>query len=277
MLLNRTVLSLAKLASKDESRYTLLAIAVEKDIAAVMQGHYLVTVTHPKYSGDAPIEQSYPVTDGLTHRTIKDSEVVLVHKDAALAALKSLPKKSNIPILANAAMSEDGRLVTNDLAAVASFKHEVGGTFPNWRQVVPDAPVAFDVCLDPTYLELLMKFFKESLGDARNKTVRLTLYKDDKPMSDGRRIPRAVRFDARTDEGQEITAILMPIRGEDSQFPMRPDQVRAAEAQAEEDRLAAVEATNVAADEAIEADAQSQDAADMAEIPTPESASTVGE
>jgi len=256
MLLNRTTLSLAKLAPKEESRYTLSAIAVEKDVAAVTNGHYLVTFTHPKYFGEKLIEESYPVTPGLTHRMVKDGETVLVARDAALAALKSIPKKSTIPILQNAAMSEDGKLVTNDLETVAQFKSDVGGNFPNWRAVVPDYPVAFEVCVSAEYLEVLGKFFRESLGERHTKAVRMTFYQDDKPMYDGRRCPRAMRFDARTDEGQDITAVLMPIRGEDSQFPMRPDQVRAKAEQDAKDAQAARDAVEDAANEAVKQDGE---------------------
>ena len=109
MLLNRSILNLAKLASKEASRYTLQAIAVEKDQAVVTDGHILVTVGNTSPAAD----DSFPQVAGLEHKTFSEGpmiENVLVSRETALAALKALPKKSTIPVLANAAMGKNGKL-----------------------------------------------------------------------------------------------------------------------------------------------------------------------
>jgi len=46
MLLSKSELNLAKLASKEESRYALQGIAVQPNETVVTNGHYLVTVKH---------------------------------------------------------------------------------------------------------------------------------------------------------------------------------------------------------------------------------------
>lgn len=264
MLLNRATLGLAKLASKEETRYSLQGIAIEMECATVTNGHYLVTVSHPQYAAEH-IEDSYPETPGLVHREIKEGETVLVHSSAAAAAMKALPKKTHIPVLQHAAMSEDGKLVTNDLDSVQSFSHKLDGQFPDWRRVMPSGEVEYETYVDARYLKALAEYFI-AVGNDRLPSVRMTIYADKKPSkglrpdSEERRNPSAMRFDLRTHDGQDVTAILMPLRGSDESYPMRPDQVAT---KAAKEAQAASEAANAVAD------AVSQDAADMGEIPTP--------
>jgi len=217
MLLNRTTLSLAKLASAEESRYTLCAIAIERSLAAVTNGHYLVTVTHASTVGE---NASYPETPGLEPRDVAENETVLVHRDAALAALKAIPKKSMIPILGNAALGADGKLYVNSLDSVQSFKSDVSGRFPNWRMVMPSGAVKFETGVDARYLKRLAEYFIENAGVRAEAPVpiRMTFYKDE---------GTAMRFDGATADGQQITAVLMPLRVDTTNLAKRPDQVKA--------------------------------------------------
>jgi hypothetical protein len=219
MLLNRTTLSLAKLASLEESRYTLGAIAIERSLAAVTNGHYLVTVTHAGTSGE---DASYPETPGLAPRDVAENETVLVHRDAALGALKVIPKKSTLPILQNAALGADGKLYVNQLDSVQSFKSDVGGKFPNWRMVMPSGAVKFETGVDARYLKRLAEYFIENAGVGAKAPVpvRMTFYRD---------AATAMRFDAATADGQQITAVLMPVRLDSARLAKRPDEVKAEE------------------------------------------------
>lgn len=261
MLLNRTTLGLAKLVSKDASRYASRhapqAIAVEKDCATVTDGHYLVTVTHPSHTGGKRIEDSFPAVAGLEHRTVAEGETVLVGRDAALGALKAISKRTNIPVLKNAAMSTDGRLVTTDLENVGSFSHKADGQFPDWRRVMPaaNAEVVYETSVDARFLKALAEYFI-AVGDERTPAVRLTFYKDDAPSQDGTRLPRAMRFDLRTPDGQDVTAVLMPVRYEDGSYPARPDQLRARGAEAVE----AEAKTEMEAEAEAEAEAETENA-----------------
>ena len=197
MLLSKSELALAKLASTEESRYSLTAIAVEKDVTVVTNGHYLVTVEHGQFKDD-----TYPVTAGLEHAQ-PNGKPILVKSDAALAALKTLPKKNTIPVLGNAALGTDGRVYTNTLDAVQSFESKQEGTFPNWQAVMPksDKKPHAVIAFSAAYLRLLADFVdKYGMGEA--PTVKLTVYGD----SD------SAKFEARTADGQKITAVLMPVR-----------------------------------------------------------------
>jgi len=200
MLLSKAELNLGNLAPKEESRYTLQSIAVEKDCTVTTNGHYLVTVTH-----GALADVDYPVTNGLEHVTV-NGKPKLIHRDAAIAALKALPRKTTIPILGNAALGADGKLYVNDLENVQAFGKEVTGQFPNWQAVMPkpdDKPIV-KIGLASGYLRLLADYIDKYGvdGPAGGPTITMTVYAADK----------AIKMEAKTPDGQNITAVLMPVR-----------------------------------------------------------------
>jgi hypothetical protein len=219
MLLNKVSLNLALLASQEESRYALQAIAVEPEVCCVTNGHYLVTVAHQTA---VPVEQ-FPQTDGLESATVKGT--VLIARDAAISAAKAIPNKTTLPVLKTAALGTDGKLYVNQLDSVQSFKGEASGTFPNWRMVMPNGKPVTEICISADYLETLAKFIRANSGNVKGRAtaVRLTVYPDGKPM----------RLDARTSDGQDIMAVLMPMRLDGSSFAERPDQTKAREKTAE--------------------------------------------
>src|ERR1039458_7750477 len=107
MLLNKATLGLAKLASKESSRYATGGIAIEKDCAIVTDGHIMVHLENPS-GGQA--DEYFPVTEGNVIR-VMDGTQVLVSADAALAALKTIPRKAPSPVLQTALLAEGDRLI----------------------------------------------------------------------------------------------------------------------------------------------------------------------
>lgn len=201
MLLNRATLGLAALASKEVSRYTLQAICIDKDVAVETDGHQLVMITHPT----APIpEDNFPLTPGLVH-TSPDGHPILLHRDGALSALKSLPKKGNIPALSHAALSENQTIIVNDLESVSSFSAKATGQFPDYKRVIPTGVPQAEICLNTKLLMSVLKYVAD-YGDSRCPVVRLTVYDRERP----------IRLDSRTPDGQFITGVIMPIRSEKS-------------------------------------------------------------
>ena len=199
MLLNRAALELAKLASKEESRYTLQGISIEKDCAIATDGHILVHLANPS-AGMA--DSDFPVIEGQTARAMNGTNV-LVHRDAAIAALKAIPRKSNIPVLRSAMMAEGGKLVVTDLASTQTFPHEVEGTFPNWRQIMPaeDKVPAVTIGFDPRLMKQLCDYFIAT-GGPRAQTVKLSIYDPTSTM----------KLEGKTEAEQDVTALLMPRR-----------------------------------------------------------------
>jgi hypothetical protein len=217
MLLNKAELNLAKLASKEESRYALQGIAVQPKHTVVTNGygHYLVAVTHCPL---ANAEETFPATSGLEHKKLEEgkvSETVLLSTSAALGASKALLKKTSIPVLALAALGTDKTVYVNSLDAVQTFKSDATGTFPRWEGVVPTGKPKADIVVNAEYLENLAKYIRENGGDL--PMVRLTVYDNS----------TALRLDAKTREGQDIMGLIMPIRYDFAAFAKRPDQLKA--------------------------------------------------
>lgn len=215
MLLNKVGLNLAALASKEVSRYTLNGLAVRPKDVAVTNGHYAITVSH-----QAMPETSFPETAGLEHKHLVNglvNETVMLTREAALGAAKAIPKRVTLPCLGFAALGTDNTLYVNQLDSVQTFKGKLEGTFPNLEQVMPIGKPVAEVCLSAEYIEMIAKYMR-SASD-RSVAVRLTIYDNGRP----------VRFDARTPDGQNIMAVLMPMRQSAADFATRPDQIASTE------------------------------------------------
>lgn len=213
MLLNKSVLGLAKLAPTEESRYSLGAVCVEKECSIVTNGHYLVTVGNGPTTDNAiaayPTIPAEPIKPG--------SGSILVSRDACLGALKAIKaigkRLRHLSILHNAALTAE-KLYVNTMDSVSAFTYKTEGTFPNWRAVIPTGqkPQA-EITVSADYLRTLADYILEHCENGHIASVRLTVYASDKPL----------RFDARTSDGCDVTALLMPLRAESSQFAVRPD------------------------------------------------------
>lgn len=216
MLLNRAILALAKLAPDEESRYQCGCIEVRAEHSTVTDGHYLVNVA----SGElAHSEDSFPELAGAEHQKLASGaeRAVLVSKTAALAALKAIRamgKRLTMPILGHAALLTDSKLACNSLDSVQTFNSAVSGSFPNWPRVIPQGKPHAEVAVSAEYLEKLAAYFREH-GNERGAHLRITVYD----------VQTAVRFDGVTADGQNIMALLMPVRIETCSFAKRPDQI----------------------------------------------------
>jgi hypothetical protein len=205
MLLNRNSLSVAKLAPKESSRYTLDTIQVTERETVATNDRYLVRVSHP----DEPFKvENWPVVPGFDGAP-NGSGTFQLDAQVVLDVLKATPKKNAIPILNNAAVyQKDGEttLVVTDLASSRSFRMpKQAGQFPRWEMAFPKDDVAAEVTLDANYLAMLAKHAADFVSDAYGKPcIRIRIMKGEyKP----------VRFDAtNTDTKQGWTALLMPIR-----------------------------------------------------------------
>ena len=211
VLLNLNNLRLADLCQKQESRYTLDAIQVTREETVVTNGHYLVRVTLPKTNGNYPDVEGWPEDSG-------ERTEALVPRATAIEALKNVPRKQDIPILNNAVIfkSNDGRVRIGTKALAArnaphgDDQHKMvdgkqDGRFPNWKAVMPKGTPQFTITLNADYLARLAKNAVEFMADqGQNKPLRLQFTTADSK----------VRMDCRCNhEGQEWTAILMPMQG----------------------------------------------------------------
>ena len=211
VLLNKHSLEIAKLAPKEESRYTLSAVNVTDGETMVTNGHYLIRVQHP----NVKIE-NYPNVPG-------DAEAVeckglLMPTKTALELLKSLPKERSIPILNHAKVGKDAegnlRAVTTDLATSKPMTCKpITGQYPNVDAVMPREEPRFRIGVSADYLSKLLAI--AATYRYNSSFVELEFWGAD----------RAMRINAHDGEtGQHFTAVLMPMRGDvkGKPFPYDP-------------------------------------------------------
>lgn len=199
MLLTKAELDLGKLASKDESRYWLQGIAVDKDETVVTNGHYLVRVAH---GGSAP--ENWPHGETPVTMAHVNDEPILITRDAAINAAKTLPRRTTIPILSQAALSSDGTLHTNPLDGKEEFPAKMEGRFPNWKAVMPhrEREPAIVIGLGADYLTLIAKFISDhhKTHNPGGAHIKLTIWDAESP----------ILIESQTDDGQTVEAVLMP-------------------------------------------------------------------
>ena len=144
-LVNKRNLELAKLASKDESRYQLSAILLTEAETVVTDGHILARVSLPEHKPD-----QFPVIAGFTPNG--SNRDALIPREAALEAAKRITKKTTIPILSCAAVAVEDKPADADageaksaIVTIASTDldthqitptREPKGRFPNWRRAM---------------------------------------------------------------------------------------------------------------------------------------------
>lgn len=220
VLLNVNNLRLADLCQKEQSRYTLDAIQVTREETVVTNGFYLVRVTLPRVDGTYPDVEGWPTDSG-------EWTEALIPRATAIEALKNIPRKQKIPILNNAVVFKDDdgrvRIGTKGLAARNDRSGDLhkmvdgkqAGRFPDWKAVMPKGTPQFTITLDADLVARLAKNAAEFMADGRPKPLRLRF-----TTADG-----AVRMDCTPNhEGQQWTAILMPMRDDAYRNDYETDQ-----------------------------------------------------
>ena len=113
-----------------------------------------------------------------------------VREASPVALSKSIPKKSNLPVLAHAkvdivASNQNGsfRAVTTDLERTTPIEaRKVDGDFHDFAQVIPSGDVAFEIGFNA---ELLAKVLKVAGAfNERSHAVKLTFHKTAKGKID---------------------------------------------------------------------------------------------
>ena len=212
MLLNRANLAVVEAATKQESRYALNGILCDVDGTTATDGYMLCHVSPPPGS----VAANFPTWPGAERPTEPIRRFVLP-SDSAREIAKALPKKSTIPILKTAMVCADtnvngkAAIAVTDLEARRVFQPDkVDGQFPNWQAVIPkhnaESPATLTIALDGDLLERVIKVaraLKAEAGDTRGP-VRLEF-----SFSDAQ---SAAKIMAANSEGQELTAVVMPLR-----------------------------------------------------------------
>jgi hypothetical protein len=202
MLLNKHNLNIAKLASKEASRFTLSGIRITPTETVVTDGHCLMKVSTVAISSE-----EFPVCQGSGVTPQDDFKPFNLDAAQALKASAQLPKKSTIPVLGCAAVAVNGNpdrpaLLTTDLEQFSTFKAMESGNYPDYERVIPKAENApFAIGLDAKLIKAMMEqfiAFIDSKGSA-GITLRFT---DERT---------AVLMEAKSGE-QTMLGVLMPMQ-----------------------------------------------------------------
>lgn len=205
-MLNKHNLSIAALCDKTPSRFALSAIQVTSRETVETDGHQLIRVTVPpemKAENFPVIPNMEPVTD--------EYKPFLLPAEAALAIAKYLPKKPAVPIISCAGVSaetdkgEFAVVGTTDLEFSRPFRaRKPAGAFPDYTRVLPKIESAgFRIQFDANVLSPVLKQIV-SFCDNKKSAAHCILSFSDPDSS--------VRIDAKNSEGQELTAVVMPLR-----------------------------------------------------------------
>jgi hypothetical protein len=223
-MLNKYNLQIAALCSREASRFTLNKILVTPDFTAETDGHQLIRVTTPKQFDP----ETFPEVPGCG-KAAKDFKPFLIPSSDALDLIKAIPKKQPIPILDNVAVTlpadpeGDPILVITDLQQNKTYRAaqekdpKRKETFPDFNRVMPKVEKAvFEVHFDCALLGRVMRQIENfnRSGSTGMAPARIRFY--DPEVHDGHYSDSAIRIDAVNDEtGQELTAVVMPMRLDD--------------------------------------------------------------
>jgi hypothetical protein len=204
---NQENFAVAKVASKDQSRYGINCVYCHPKFTVGCDGTALMIVTAPKVNiEDMPIPSEGELTNDFT-------PFMLDLKDAQKIE-KSIPKKSILPILQHVAIvkSEDksvfAKLFTTDLQSQnITVSKKVEGEYPQFGKVLPKGKPIKIIRIQTKLLRNLLSAIEEAQGSVNMPYVDLKIY--DKAES-------PIQLNSiNKNTGQRITAILAPMRKDD--------------------------------------------------------------
>jgi len=202
MIYNRNNFSIGSLCD-GEKRYYLHGVHFTPEHTEVTNGHYLARVTTP-FSGKAlkealndlpKVEHYEPKNNGREEFTFPAKECAEVER--------VIPKGGYSSVLNNAWITEntteeEAEFVTYDLSATKPIKaRKIEGQWVNSDTIMPKNKPEMTLGFNPEYMLNICKVFKKM----KLKTIRLDLYG----------AKNAMRMIGRTEEGQDVTVLLMPM------------------------------------------------------------------
>lgn len=210
MIYTKTNFAVVEAASKDECRPALCGICLEKDGSTVAtDGHVLFHV------GSSDIDpEDFPCLEKDKANKVGKPDGQILPTEVVKSIVKSLVKRSTIPILENAILleSDNGNVQLGTTDITNSLTHSsipIGGPYPNWRQVIPqkDEKPILRVAFRVEVLEKLIKFHKKT-GANSHSAIRLSFFDNNKGWAQ-----KAIGFEIRSfDVGQTIDGIVMPVK-----------------------------------------------------------------
>lgn len=207
---NKENFTVAKIASKDSTRYNLNSIYCHPKFTVGCDGRMLMIITSPKsMSGviGAPSVDEMPIpTDGeLTDKF----EPFILNLDDAKKVEKSIPKKSSLPILHHVALlkSDNGnaKFFTTDLQSQnITVSKKIDGEYPQFGKVLPKGRPIKTIRVQTKLLKTLVEAIEAAQGSRAMPYVDLQIYENEEGQIGLK--------STNSDTGQRITAVLMAMK-----------------------------------------------------------------
>jgi len=198
MLIDKICTALKDIVSK-KTQGILSRVLVKNDVSVVTDMKILIEVDNPKLD-----PQKYPYKEGLMNI---DDKSVLLHKDTLTQVEKNIPRKTYIPILANAIIctkkdnNQELNICTTDLTNNQTvvqkiFEEEYPDYLKLYSQEKPVFKIRFSIDVLSKLMKIMSKINKEGMID-------LEFYDDEK----------AVKFESTISGTQrKIKGLIMPCR-----------------------------------------------------------------
>ena len=180
VLIDKKDLAVLHGASRDETRYNLCSMLIEKDGTLVAtDGYMLLAATREREA------------EGL------DADVI-VSRDSVEGLKKAMPKHGS------AVLSNEGPGLKVEAGSVTMHPELVDAKYPKWRMVRPSGEPVATVRLDARLLERAVKAAIDYSGTGRKEQVFLDIEVRDELAP--------VTFKYAREDGGELEAIVMPVR-----------------------------------------------------------------
>lgn len=203
MILDKAIIGICKIASKESVRPALSSVQLKDGKATATDGYKLITIPLlPEEGEDAP-DMGYTLLHGDSH---------LLKADELEKALKLVPTKASLPILTKAWTAKGDydntvKILSTDLNTKnASELTETQADFPNTQKVLDDLnekEVKATLRIDARYLkEMLDAMLKAGLQNNYSKYVDIEIRGEFDPL----------KLTAEVGKDRKIEAIIMPVR-----------------------------------------------------------------
>lgn len=211
MMYNKNNLAIHRIAGIDESRPVLAGVRFESNATVATDGYKLMIVETPKDSDDQAV-------DGLDGIRIKQGhDNVVIDRNTVAKIERELPKKPLFEWLRGTFFtatsdSQVAELMTTD--GVNHTKHiakPIEGEYPDYAKIIPKDKPAVTVAVNSKLLKQIIDTFCAMDLRGTAHIIKIQLFDNhagiDSPTS---LMPMSIT--AETIEGQNVQAVLMPIR-----------------------------------------------------------------
>lgn len=198
-MINKYNLLVNKFVAKNQTSPALANILVTPKVTCATDRYTLLEVeTAPDYK-----LEDYPIIPNIVNVEIEAHVMPIDAANQLLANLKKA-KSPKLPILETASAikagdeTQAGFVTTNLETASPLIYKKIDDKFPEYQSIMPAVTPVLELNVSPDYLKRIAEVFT-TIGNA---SVNIKFYGEMNP----------VVFEAKTPQGQRVTALLMPIK-----------------------------------------------------------------